>query len=279
MYYCYIDESGNTEVINAPTDNVQPTVVMAGIIVEASKLPRLTSDFIEIKRKYYPNKFLKIKHDLEALLLEIKGSDIRTDIRDKRNKLDKKVQHHFHFLDAIFSLLKSNEMKIISRIWVKGFKRPLLDESVYTITTQQFGVRFQKFLEAKGSEGVIVADFREPKQNSYVAHSVFTQKYKKTGDAYPSIVEIPTFGISNNHAVLQICDLICSAVISPIASVRFCNGVIQNPHTSANYQWIQERYSKRLRALQHHCTVGPQNQMYWGITVDNQHNQNNRTFF
>jgi hypothetical protein len=48
MYYCYIDESGNTEVINAPTDNVQPTVVMAGIIVEASKLPRLTSDFIEM---------------------------------------------------------------------------------------------------------------------------------------------------------------------------------------------------------------------------------------
>jgi len=252
---------------------------MIGIIVKAKKLAGLTANFIELKRKYYPNKYLKIKHDLVALLLEIKGSDIRTDFRNKRNKWDRQIQHHFHFLDEIFSLLKSNDMKLISRIWVKGFGRPLLDESIYTITTQQFGIRFQKFLEIKNAKGAIVADFREPKQNSYVAHSIFTQKYKKTGDAYPSIVEIPTFGVSNNHAVLQICDLICSAIISPIASVQFCFGIIQNPHTSPNYQWIKERYSKRLRALQHHCSAGPQNQIYWGITVDNQHEQSKRVFF
>lgn len=276
MNYCYIDESGNSEIINNGTDNVQPMVVIAGLIIAADKVAKLTTDFIALKRKYYPNLFSAINHDLEALLKEVKGSDIRTDIRNHKFNSNI-VKHHFHFLDDVFALLKNNKVKLISRIWVKGLGKPLRDESVYTISTQQFCVRFQKFLEPPNSIGAMIADFRDPKRNSYVAHSVFTQKFKQSGDAYPLINEIPTFGISNNHAALQICDLLCSAVISPIAALKFCNGVISNAHTNANYSWIVTRYSKRLKALQYHCKVNTQT--YWGITANNEHNPANRYIF
>ncbi len=277
MHYCYIDESGNSEVITSATQNVQPIVAMVGLFIDADSITNLTNDFISLKRTYYPGSFSSLKHDLQALLMEIKGSDIRTDVRKASTLKTPKIEHHFHFLDEVLKLLKKYDVKLISRIWVKGFGKSLDDKSVYSITTQQFCIRFQKYLESLNSTGIMIADFRDPNRNSYVAHSVFTQKFKKTGDAYPHIREIPTFGISNNHAALQMCDLLCSTIITPIAGLKFCGGIINNPHTHSNYNWITHRYSKRLKALQWHCKVS--GQMYWGITADNQHNKENKDLF
>lgn len=44
MYYCYVDESGNAEVINNPNDNVQPMVIISGLIIKADKIVQLTND-------------------------------------------------------------------------------------------------------------------------------------------------------------------------------------------------------------------------------------------
>lgn len=276
MHYCYIDESGNSEIIISKTHNAQPVLAMVGLFIAANNVTKLTNDFIALKRKYYPQLFSAMKHDLEALLLEIKGSDIRTDIR--KNQFNSRiVKHHFRFLDDVFALLVANDVKLVSRIWVKGIGKSLDDKSVYSITTQQFCVRFQKYLESLNSTGIMIADFRDPNRNSYVAHSVFTRKFKQTGDAFPLIREIPTFGISNNHAALQICDLLCSTIITPIAALKFCSGIIVNPHTHTNYDWIKNRYSKRLKSLQWHCKVN--GQMYWGITANNEHDEKNRNLF
>jgi len=276
MHYCYIDESGNSEIITSSTHNAQPLVVIVGLFIAADKIAKLTNDFIQLKRKYYPTLFSSLTHDLGALLMEVKGSDIRTDIR-KHKLHSSEVKRHFRFLDDVLVLLKNNNAKIISRIWVKGIGIPLQDKSIYTITTQQFSIRFQKYLESLNSTGIMIADFRDPNRNSYVAHSVFTQKFKQAGDAYPLINEIPTFGISNNHAALQICDLLCSTVIAPIAALKFCHGIITNPHTNPNYNWIKSRYSKRLKALQWHCSVN--GQTFWGITAHNQHDKKNKDLF
>lgn len=270
MYICYIDESGDSATINNPTDPIQPMLAVVGLFVSANDIRSITSAFVDVKRKYHPKLFENDGHDLQALLREIKGSDIRTDIRKASEIKNSKVQLHFRFIDEVFDILNQYEVKLISRIWVKEFGTLLRDQPVYSITTQHFCVRFQKFLESKNSNGMVIADFRDPKRNSYVSHSVFTQKYQQKGDSYPSIMELPTFCISDNHALLQMCDLICSTVIYPIAALRFCKNVVNNAHTHLNYNWIKTRYSKRLKKLQYHCKV--KNKMMWGITASNKHN-------
>ena len=62
---------------------------------------------------------------------------------------------------------------------------------------------------------------------------------------------MPTFGNSENHAPLQIVDLLCSAVLFPIAAFSYCLGHVNNVHVSANYRILKERYGPRLLPLQY----------------------------
>ncbi|GHU04856.1 hypothetical protein FACS1894158_06070 [Betaproteobacteria bacterium] len=277
MHFCYVDESGDSQVISSANDDKQPMLVIAGLFVEAGKVGPLTAEFISIKRRYYPKLFHDTHHDLDVLIYEIKGSDIRTAIR-KNAISSQQIQHHFHFLDEVFALCKKHGIRIVGRVWVKAFGQSINDQSTYSITAQNIAIRFEKFLCERNSHGMMIADFRDPKRNQYVAHSVFTQKHKvgRGGDAYPSIDETTTFGMSNNHACLQIADLLCSAIIAPIAGRSILNGVVQNLHTHNNYNAIKDRYSKRLKAMQFHCKH--ETKMYWGITVNDPHGKKESIF-
>ena len=276
MYLCYVDESGDSQAIPHSTHSAQPLLVISGLLIKAQHVQKLTDEFTNLKRRYYPTLFASVTHRLNVLLHEVKGSDLRTEIRN--NPLNSKVVgHHFRFLDDVLALLKKYDAKIVSRIWIKQFGIAIKDQSVYSITMQNICARFQEYLvRNSGHSGMIIADFRDPKKNSYVSHSVFTQKYKAKGDAYPLIQEIPTFGISNNHACLQLADLICSVLLAPMAARKFLSHTVTNVHTHSNYDAINRRYSKRLKALQFNCAIqGVQN---WGITVDNPHNKEDQIF-
>lgn len=275
MHLCYVDESGDSQAINNATHSVQPLLVLAGLFIDAQHVAKLTSDFAALKRKYYPTLLAGITHQLSVLLHEVKGAEMRTAIRD--NPIGSGVlTHHFHFLDEVLALLSKYDVKLVARIWLKQFGCAIKDQSVYSISIQQFCARFQEYLELTNKKGMVVADFRDPKKNSYVSHSVFTQKHKMSGDAYPRIQEIPTFGISNNHACLQLADLICSVLLAPMAARKFLSPVVSNVHTHAHYDEILRRYRKRVRALQFHCDVN--GVRHWGISLDNPHGTGNYLF-
>ncbi|MCU1717298.1 DUF3800 domain-containing protein [Pseudomonas sp. 5P_3.1_Bac2] len=277
MHICYIDESGDSQQVNSATHNQQPMLVIAGLFVDAGCINRLTEDFIRLKRKYYPKRFATVHHALDVLLTEIKGSDIRTDIR--KNPVNSPItQHHFRFLDEVLAICKAQNVKLVSRIWVKSYGQHLNDKSVYSISAQNIAKRFQHYLIEQSSRGMIIADFRDPVRNRYVAHSVFTQKHKlgNGGDAYPSIEETAVFGISDNHACLQITDLICSSLLAPIAGRAVCNGPFNNVHTHAHYDAIAQRYTKRIRAMQFNCSYD--GQRLWGVTVKDPHQRKTTIF-
>ncbi|HEX3789455.1 MAG TPA: hypothetical protein VHW44_16445 [Pseudonocardiaceae bacterium] len=69
-YFCYLDESGGTE----PPDqgsNTTPAMTIAGFIVNATQIPTLTKDFLNLKRAFFPSKFA-IGPALDHVLVEIK---------------------------------------------------------------------------------------------------------------------------------------------------------------------------------------------------------------
>lgn len=277
MHICYIDESGDSQLIRSDTDDKQPMLIVAGLFVDAQHISRITDEFIGLKRQFYPSTFKNERHALNVLLKEIKGSDLRTDIR-KHPASHPRVEHHFKFLDGVLKICKTHNIKLVSRVWVKRYGQALEDRSVYTITAQNIAKRFQHYLIDQESRGMIIADFRDPARNSYVAHSIFTQKHKlgTGGDSFPSIEEVAVFGISDNHACLQIADLICSTILYPIAGRTVCNGSFNNVHTHINYDAIVSRYSRRIKAMQYHCAENGQKR--WGITVEDPHTRRTSIF-
>ncbi len=88
-------------------------------------------------------------------------------------------------------------------------------------------------------------------QNSQVSHSVFTQKHKLSGDAYPCLVETPAFGHSVNHVGLQLADLVASSVVFPMASRTYCADHWTGPHVHPHYDGVKQRWASRVRLLQH----------------------------
>lgn len=109
----------------------------------------------------------------------------------------------------------------------------------------------ESMVSQEDRHGVLIADARAKALNSNVSFSIFTQRFASVGNPYPRLIETPVFAHSENHAMLQICDILCSAVLAPMAAYTYCLGHVLNVHVSPGYRVIKERYGKRLRALQY----------------------------
>ena len=62
---------------------------------------------------------------------------------------------------------------------------------------------------------------------------------------------MPTVGHSNNHVMIQIADLLASALLFPLATYGYCLNHVHNVHVDANFGYLIARYGSRLRALQY----------------------------
>lgn len=180
MYFCYIDEAGCTGNLPSSVTDVQPVFVLCGLIVPRSALVDLTQDFLALKRAFNPVLAQSIVHDLDIIKHEIKGAeDLRKPIR-KNNRSHKR--RAIGFLDKTLALLEVHRCKIISNIYVKNTAVNFNGFSLYTRSVQQINRHFQVFLQKANSEGVVIADSRNHPLNVRVSHSIFTQKYKSSGD-------------------------------------------------------------------------------------------------
>lgn len=251
MRFCYVDESGDTRDLPATPHHggITPVLVVAGVVIDQRLLENLTRAFIELKARFYPNLVYNNRHRLGRILPEIKGADIRRALRTgapHRNR-----RQAIGFLDAFMGLLEYHDARIFGRIWVKEVGGRCEDRSIYTFSVQAICADFQNLLETSGDTGFVIADSRSPAPNAAVAHSVFTQKFKTEGDRYPRILEMPTFGHSQNHAGLQVADLLCSAMLFPMATRAYCVGHVQNVHVDTGFGVLASRYGARLQAMQH----------------------------
>jgi hypothetical protein len=121
------------------------------------------------------------------------------------------------------------------------------------------------------AKGLMVAEFRTTQLNDQVAHSIFTQKYRARGDPFARLLELPTFGISNNHVGLQIADVLCSALLFPMASSVYCFGHVQGVHVSGRDLVVRRRYARRLKHLQFKADAR------WSIAVRDMHAKRSST--
>jgi hypothetical protein len=247
MKILYVDEAGGVE---APTSSASatPLMVIAGVVLDHADLLAITYDYLRLKARFFPGKVKGGRHLLDYVLAEVKGSDVRSlaraSSRDQR-------RHCLGFLDQVVDVLERYGIRIIGRVWVKEVSSSLDPRASYTFAIQDLATHFEHLLASANETGIMLCDGRLHHQDAQVSHSVFTQKHKISGDAYPHILEATMFGRSQNHVGLQLADLFASALIFPMACRTFCATTIPSTHTSPRYDAIKNRYGARLRVLQH----------------------------
>ena len=247
MQFFYVDEAGCLGVLPTATSPVQPIFTVAGIMLDQAALGRFTIDFLNLKEHFFPGLSPSSGEFLDWIKVEIKGADLRKQIRSGNRDSRRQA---IGVLDKFLSLLEKYEVKIVGRVFVKGIGSPLDGTALYTASIQGMASTFQKYLEQKNDVGLMILDSRNKLLNSAVSHSVYTQKFKYSGDAYGRILDMPIFGHSDNHAGIQASDLVCSGFLFPMAAYVYCLGYVNNGHADYNYHLIRDRFGLRLKALQ-----------------------------
>jgi hypothetical protein len=205
----YVDEAGCLGALPSCTSNIQPVFAFIATAFDVAQVGDLTREFLALKRRFFPRMHTS-QHHLDDILAEVKGADVRRNaaVGSRRSR-----RAAFGFLDNLFALIEQHDCKIFGRVWIKGIGAAFTGRSVYTFSMQDTCSTFQTFLATTGEQGFIIADSRNKPANTNVSHCVFTRKFQAVGDTFPNLVEMPVFGHSDNHAGIQIADLICSAVV------------------------------------------------------------------
>jgi hypothetical protein len=246
MYFCYIDESGGFEPPNI-NPSATPLMVLAGLVVEQMRVGQLTLDYLREKRRYFPASGVP-GHHLAHILAEIKGASVRTSLRSA-SRSDRR--HAVGFLGQVVALLERHHVRLIGRVWIKEPTKGLEPAGSYTYAIQDIARHFEHHLSVRRVKGVMLCDSRMANQNAVVSHSIFTQKMRLRGDAYPHIAEAPVFGSSINHAGLQLADLVASALIFPMAARVYCASHYSTVHVDPHYDQAKTRFGKRCGDLQY----------------------------
>lgn len=274
LYFCYVDEAGCLGCLPVGNKKIQPVFTLCGLIVPESSVSELTKQFLMLKREFFPGEANKLTHDLDLILFEIKGAqDIRTPIRRDRNKRRRSLR----ILDKVLTLLEDFSCRILPQIYIKKPGVHFNGMCLYTRFVQSICSNFEAYINNEHSIGILIADSRNQHLNTQVSHSIFTQKFKCSGDQYPHIVEMPIYGHSENHAAIQMIDIICSALIFPIAAYAYCDGKIQNEHVHRNYEAIRQCFSQRVKRL----SFRHQENGIWkgGINIDDKLGKRNANLF
>lgn len=254
MYICYLDEAGCTGQLQSASDSVQPTFTVVGLVIDSKHLSAVTHELLMLKQRFFPRKLddyhtrQSQRHFLDIIQLEIKGSEIRKNAAARSRNTRR---HAIGFLDKTLRLAENHNTKVLASSLVKGLGEPINSRALYTNSVQSICESFNAYLVSVNSAGLVIADSRNPHLNKMVAHSIFTQKYRADGDAYPNILEMPVFGHSDNHAGLQLSDLIASAFITPAIIDYYCKGVVYNSHVRHRYSTLRTRYIGALQAMQY----------------------------
>lgn len=222
-------------------------MVLLGLIVNSASIPALTRDFLALKRSHFPGRFTK-GFALDHILVEIKGSEILQMTRDRsRNQRRKADRFRYELLD----LVETYGCRLVGRVWIKEAGKGLDPAASYCYAVQDIARHFSQHLTSQGAVGVLLADGRDHQTNLGVAHSVFTQKWRTGGDPYTPLGEVPLFAASDNHAGLQIADLLASTLVFPMAASAYCPQRPGNPHSSGLYAGVRAAFGPRLRGLQY----------------------------
>ncbi|HYB24932.1 MAG TPA: DUF3800 domain-containing protein [Solirubrobacteraceae bacterium] len=246
MQLCYVDESGTAETLTEADRDQQPAIVIAGVSLPERDLLDITHRWLELKARFYPSAASRARGGwLDVILHNLKGTTIRNGFKTRATTRQKR--NAVGFLDGMLKLLESYDAKIIGRMWIKELDVENEDMSMHGAGLQHICAAFDAMLP-KAERGMVVVDSQTYRHNHQLAHSMFTQRFGKT-PRHCGLVDMPVFGHSDNHAGLQIADMICSALLAPLAAAVYAGPYKSwNRHCDRGFIDIREEFGQRIAA-------------------------------
>ena len=123
MQLCYVDEAGCTGQLAHSHSNVQPLLVVAGVFIAESEIQELTHAFLDLKGRYFSPLFPTGCSTLDRILVEIKGADLRRDVRSGSRISRRRA---VGFLDDLLDLLDRFRIRLVARVWIKPIALTML---------------------------------------------------------------------------------------------------------------------------------------------------------
>jgi len=244
MFLCYIDESGDEQPLRTRTD--PPVLVLGGLIVEQGQAKNLIWDFLQLKKAFNSQLARDDTKLSELIAFEMKGSNLRADMRSDSRRRRRRATG---FLDKVLDLLVTYNVTVTGEIHVKGQR--VLNRWVYADAVAALATKFEAQLRAADSTGMMILDARTKAKNVPSVQRITTKRFKTGGDSYRHLIESPVFGHSDAHVVLQIADIVVSALLFPLSCAGFCLCLLDNAHPNTEYLSLRERYGRRLRLLEY----------------------------
>lgn len=250
MQLCYVDESGTADMLVETDSQQQPVVVIAGVSLPERDLTKITHEWIDLKARFYPS-IAKTGHGwLDAILHDIKGAKLRSGFRPQAS--GRRRKQAVGLIDGTLKLLERHDATIMGRVWMKQLNVENNDMGIHGMSLQFICAAFNSRLPRR-ERGMVVVDSQTYQHNHRLAHSMFTQRFGRS-PKHRGLVDMPVFGHSDNHAGLQIADMLCSAVLAPIACAVYAGRhATWNVHCQSGYLDIRERFGERLDALTFSC--------------------------
>ncbi len=258
MLLAYVDESGDEQPLRTETD--PPVLVLAAVTVNHQRVKSLVWDFLQLKKTFNDSLKKSGVQLSDVIRFEVKDSELRKDIRSpgRRNR-----RRAFGLLDSVLKLLEKHQATVMAEIFVKGQQPP--SRWVYSNAVAALATRFEKQLAAADTQGCMILDARTKAKNTPSVHRITTSRFKSGGDQVPHLIESPTFGHSDAHVVLQIADLLASAILFPMACSAYCGCLIHNLHLNDEFAVVRGRYASRIRQLER-C-AGVDGKRFGGVRV------------
>ena len=249
MLMCYVDESGDTGALVPSERNTQPVFLISAVIVKQPSLKHLTRAIIDLKKRFFPAYGNGLTHWHDWLKVEVKGANLRRSLREGTHDAKR---HVIGFMEQLLRLMEQHHVQIVSRIYLKEANAAFNGSSVYPAAIQRLSMAFEDKLQRENEQGIFILDSRNKVKNVPVAHGIFTMNFSAHGTSYDHLAELPLFGHSENHAMLQLADWIGSAFLCPMA-VRAYYTHLENVcvHADAIFDLVRNRFGQRIKALQY----------------------------
>ena len=263
MWMCYVDESGDTGSLVPAERNTQPIFLISAVLVKQTSLKQLTRSIIELKKRFFPSYGNGATHWHDWLKIEVKGANLRRALREGTHDAKR---HVIGFMDKTLRLMEQHHVQIVSRIYLKTPNAEFNGSSVYPAAVQRLEMAFENRLQRDNEQGIFVLDSRNKVKNVPVSHGIFTMKFSARGNGYDYLAELPLFGHSENHAMLQLADWVGSAFLSPMATRAYYSDLeTVCVHADPVFDIIRKRFGQRIKALQYRYEQ--ENRKLGGVSV------------
>ena len=246
MLLCYVDESGNDQVLDCR--EAPPVLVLVGVVIPHERAKDVAWAYLRLKERFRPS--LRQLRLSDLIKTEIKGADLRADFRSGSRS---RIRYATGFIDGVLDTLEYGQATLTGRIWVKR-DNETLPTFHYPEGVAGMASDFHSQAAAAELPGMMILDARTKVKNTPSVDGITTRKFKSGGDPMPYLAESPVFGHSDAHVLLQVADIVAAGLVFPMACHAFCNDLIDNVHNDPSYADIARLWGARVRNLERRYT-------------------------